>query len=538
MIRNLKKLGDDEKKIMALKEQLALSIKNDEAVSAARGNFQAGVPLEIPEADRKTLAEKITDEDKQRMDAQGHLLELFKTPEVLSILSMLTKDQIISLNTLWSGIKKELEKVNTKSLVPQDFITFLNRYIDSAVSLQGALNVGINSPEELKEIIPDPSTIIKLKTFLVSRPKTAYLTAIVDELAPLLPTAQDYNTIFRQPALSIKKDIDYMANAYPNKNLLEKALDEGSVTKIEKLLQGLTPAKLQDIELKIGGIRSAGGVKIKLNSPQAQQIFLDFENAISVLNRRFYQGLTSAQQYVISKRRKDPRYPFKTQQEIDLWDDFSRYNYNMVTDVLQTYSPVEQDVIMRTLKPGQIVGKGISMGRGRPSLPSEKPKAAKKIKIGEGIKVQPRPANAEFGKYIINRRQLDKQVLNLKTKSGGAISWFTPQPISDSFCELLNDMLAGNGLNKHLLKTLDPDEQKVFYQVCDKAGILQEYKMTKPVDKEEEEQMKKFQILLGEFQSGNNSPTLISQLRKYIIHFTNLGKIPKAKSLSMLMSLS
>ena len=125
MIRNLKKLGDDEKQTMTLKEQLQLAIKNDEYISAMRANAQKNIPLELTREDQRTLAEQIADEDSQRVQAQTKLSQLFKTPEVLAILSLLNKDQIVGINTLWNRIKDELKGVNTKLMLPKDFALFL-----------------------------------------------------------------------------------------------------------------------------------------------------------------------------------------------------------------------------------------------------------------------------------------------------------------------------------------------------------------------------------------------------------------------------
>ena len=135
MIRNLKTLGDDEKQLMLLKESLQLAIKNDESIASARAGYQQGKPLEPSVEDNKTLAERIADSDKQLSDARNLLAQVFKSQEVLTILSMVDKNQIIAINTLWSGMKKELEKVNTKLMTPQDFLTFLNKYTESAVTL-------------------------------------------------------------------------------------------------------------------------------------------------------------------------------------------------------------------------------------------------------------------------------------------------------------------------------------------------------------------------------------------------------------------
>ena len=166
MIRNLRKTGDEEKQLMLLKEQLQLAIANDEAIAQSRQNFQKEIPPEITSEDTRTLAEQIADEDGQRRQAQAFLSEIFKNDQVLDILGNVNKDQIVGINSLWSGIKTELKGVNVKAMLPKDFISFVNKYMETAVSLQGALNVLINSVDELKRVIPTRELMIKVNAVL------------------------------------------------------------------------------------------------------------------------------------------------------------------------------------------------------------------------------------------------------------------------------------------------------------------------------------------------------------------------------------
>ena len=48
----------------------------------------------------------------------------------------------------------------------------------------------------------------------------------------------------------------------------------------------------------------------------------------------------------------------------------------------------------------------------------------------------------------------------------------------------------------------------------------------------------KFQILLGEYNAGNNSEQLRSQLKQYIIHAMKLNLIPRNAGNSMLLEMS
>jgi hypothetical protein len=577
MIRNLKKLGDDEKQLMSLRENLQLAIKNDEAIAAARANAQKNIPIELSREDQRTLAEQIADEDSQRVQAQSNLSQLFKGQEVLTILGLLNKDQIIGVNTLWSGIKDELKRVNTKSLLPKDFVLFLNKYMDSAVSLQGALTVGLNSIEELEQIIPDAKTMDDLITFLMSRGKTDTLQQQAEALNKALPTYENFDTIARTPAIEQKDLIDEGSSLYPNRILLDKALAEGNLGKVEKLLQFVTPAnykkmldylaRLKVLEKSYRPARPvpvrpvavrprtvtptppksiAGVVKLKIPAEKDDaEAVRDFEEAVTDANKKYLDSIKPFHRSGIVKRRSDPNYTLRPDQEKS-YNQFVDYNIKQVTDTLARYSEKERKAIETALRTSgwdvappdayQFVGRGIKLGRGRP--PSDKPKLAYKMKIGDGIKIERKPVNIEFGKYVLNTNQLKKQVLHLKGRAGGALSWFQPTPMSDQFTELISEMIQSGSVNKHLLKSLDKDEQKTFYEVCDKAGLLGVFKLTKPEDTTDKDLMAKFEILLGEYKAGSNSPLLIQQLRKHIIYFTNKGRIPKQKALAMLSELA
>jgi len=549
-----------------------------------RANAQKNIPLEPSREDQRTLAEQISDEDTQRTQAQANLSQIFRSPEVLTILGLVNKDQIVGINTLWNGIKDELKGVNTKLILPKDFILFLNKYMDDAVSLQGALTVGLNSIEEMKQIIPSKDTIDELLRFLQTRSRTTTQVLQVQELGKVLPTDTDYNTITRTPAIEQKKLIDEGNSLYPNKILLEKAIAEGNLGKIEKLLQVFTPAnkdrienyleKIKDLEVKYRTPppkparpvvrtpvsrpipRGATVVLAKGNArtlklpvpkdPDDAKAVKEFEADITDYNKKFLDSLAPADKVAIVKHRADPNFKLTPDQQ-RRYEYFATGNADAVGIILDAkFRGKDRKAVEDALgKAGwaystpdvyEFVGSGIKMGRGRP--PSDKPKVPYKIKIGEGIKVERKPVNIEFGKYILNTNQLKKQVLHLKGRAGGALSWFRPTPMSDQFTELISDMIESGSINKHLLKSLDKEEQNLFYEVCDKAGLLGAFKLTKPENTEEKDLMNKFQILLGEFKAGSNSPLLFQQLRKHIIYFTEKGRIPKQKALSMLAELS
>jgi hypothetical protein len=592
MIRNLKKQGDDDKQLLLLKEQLRLAIKNDEAIAASRRDAQQGIPLEVSKEDNRTLAEQLADDDTQREIARKHLMEFFRSGETQAIISVINKDQIIALNTLWNGIKEELKKVNTKTMTTKDFVTFLNRYTDTAVSLQGALSVGVNEISELKELIPTVEDISKIMEFIDDRfpspplendPKKTkaqlqleadeksgkrFLKLALIQLKKVIPTDAQYKAVDDLPALEKERAISVILDTnLPNRSALMRALDEGSVSKVERLVQNITPARLvvfNALDTYLQKILDDSRVARRPPPPAgrppppsglpprpapSRPVVRPPASGLTDAQKAMIKGLEDAltddnRQY-LSLSAKDVRDAIVNtyMNGADLPDkfkkayaDFLKNNSDAVDVYIDTRPPAEQAFLKSYRKGKTVIGRGIKRGRGRPL--SNKPKLPYKLKVGDGIKVKREPVNVEFGRYILNTNQLKKQILHVKNRQGGALSWFQPVAISDSFTELINEMLKTQSVNKHLLKTLDKDEQKLFYEVMDKAGILGGMGLEKPKNTDDEDLKNKFEILLGEYHAGNNSPLLIQQLRKHIIYFTQKGRIPKNKSLSMLMELS
>jgi hypothetical protein len=57
--------------------------------------------------------------------------------------------------------------------------------------------------------------------------------------------------------------------------------------------------------------------------------------------------------------------------------------------------------------------------------------------------------------------------------------------------------------------------------------ILNMFEKSHLISNKDEEFQEKFQILLGEYNAGNNSEILRNQLKQYIIHAMKLGIIPR-----------
>ena len=57
-------------------------------------------------------------------------------------------------------------------------------------------------------------------------------------------------------------------------------------------------------------------------------------------------------------------------------------------------------------------------------------------------------------------------------------------------------------------------------------------------DTDEQDFQKKYEILLGEYNSGNNNPEIVKQLKSYILQAMNEHLMPKSQGLYLMHQLS
>lgn len=158
-------------------------------------------------------------------------------------------------------------------------------------------------------------------------------------------------------------------------------------------------------------------------------------------------------------------------------------------------------------------------------------------KVGKGIQSKEKDRYAEFGKYLIHCHQLDDGVLNVKYASLATIPSFRPVQISPEYKEFVEHILETNDLqskgSEKLFSSLDEQEKKHFLKLAKASGLGKV-----PFKIEPDQESKRFQILVGEWEAGNDNVKMIDELRKMLCKFIEDGRIPKKKGLQMLFDLS
>lgn len=183
---------------------------------------------------------------------------------------------------------------------------------------------------------------------------------------------------------------------------------------------------------------------------------------------------------------------------------------------------------------------GASKKKGKGLVSRKIPQAKMpKIKIGVGIKDKKEPPYRQLGKYIIHWKQLnDNDMLNVKYKSLGRIPQFKPIPVSDIFKEYLIDVMESGKHNHRHYENIPIEERKIWEKIVSGAGLAEQFKIKKTITDTDTDDMERFEMLKGQYLAGNNNPTVIRELRRFVVKFLGDGRLKRNQALDLLLELS
>jgi hypothetical protein len=110
--------------------------------------------------------------------------------------------------------------------------------------------------------------------------------------------------------------------------------------------------------------------------------------------------------------------------------------------------------------------------------------------------------------------------------------------ISDDYKDFILDVIKNGKMNEKELSRLKEDEQKHFGKVVSGAGLIDTFNLKKIASPDEKKDGDRFNLLRGEYLAGNNAPTLIKELRSYILKFMDEGRIKRKEGMGLLAELA
>lgn len=144
-----------------------------------------------------------------------------------------------------------------------------------------------------------------------------------------------------------------------------------------------------------------------------------------------------------------------------------------------------------------------------------------------------------FGKYIINTKQLNDNVLLIKSiKSLGAVNRLRRTPISDDFKNLIIDLLHTGKINIQLQKELKIKEIELFELLLNISGLTNILNYSR-VEKDVNDYLNRLILIQGSFKAGNDSDIMKQEAIDIIKILSNpiINKISQSNAEMLITSL-
>jgi hypothetical protein len=131
------------------------------------------------------------------------------------------------------------------------------------------------------------------------------------------------------------------------------------------------------------------------------------------------------------------------------------------------------------------------------------------VKDGKGLKPTEKQINK---KYFIDMNKLNNNVLELRFNKNRHLTIVKTQVVGNGVKNIINNIINDDSMNEKEYHELTENEKHLI------RTILNMLKKSHLIKNKDEDFNKKFQILLGSYNAGNNSEILKNQLKQYIIH--------------------
>lgn len=559
----------------------------DLTIGLQQANFNAnrifkktGIPQQP--LDTRSQDEKFQDIQGLKQQARGLLKELMDGQNVQDVLYKISYPELTYLVSAFPQISSILKPKYSLGVPANVFLDFLNRYISAEER-----NRGIN--DGLQQATGD-QILMNTQLILQGMASNADLNQLEDRIRQLnmgsvglrqallrevrelrdnLPTMQELKDITDIQNDILKADIQQiLSNAMrnvPSKSELAQGMARletairtkdtdavnSALSKLNNLLA--TSADIGDELQTIKQLVQQTGAS--LVQGQAELTGAVERRAVFIPSADFAE-LTKPQ--IVSYFIKLLEIPEVAPVMLEI---ASRTDWTTGTkdQLIGLYSVVEPDIRQLTrqgvtqvaqplLTPesGKKTGKGMcGRGVGRPATRnyegSTRPARSDRITYedvdwNKGIAVVPR--FIPFGRYIINKKRLDDNIVSLKTRAGGYLSNFKSQKVSNKLGKVFRVILGGGIPRYEDIDELTDEEKAYLHKVAKASDIIDRINIPTPNKKQEEQEINQFEIMKGEIMSGNDNAELIKKFKILLIKLSKNNLIPAREGKDILFELT
>ena len=484
----------------------------------------------------------------------ANLLKISSTENAEYILDRLEPDDIYLMNLNFAGVVRDIQK-NNKTLDKKIFISRVKQLkpeaiTDTPLSAQGQLNLDALTERQIaqenarlaqeKEFDDTQGAMERLADYNTELKEQKRLDEIAKQNARLARTQlfqNRYRTRSAAVALSLqnyKSPVKQLPTTTPLKTQEQLALATAPViqplqtTKISVQEATTPPSQSTGPSNKIQG--DSAGEKTDIgNLGQIENIsYTNLKPYLEKLHEKFPKA-DDIKQYITDNfgpsylKGLDNKKLTKTELYTMLAEE--QYRKDKLREDIAKASPVKTSPkqVNLDIQDEKIVGDGLKrvkriIGRGKPHLETT---LSKRKYISND-------------KFYIDIKKLNDNILSVKySKTDSNIPSLKSQSISTDLKELIQDSIEGNYDNR-IFKKLNDTDKRIFKRFCSVCKI-NEIEIDDPYD---EAFQQRFEILKGEYLSGNSSPQNKNELKRYILEAHLSNKIPRSEAMMLLYEIS
>ena len=191
---------------------------------------------------------------------------------------------------------------------------------------------------------------------------------------------------------------------------------------------------------------------------------------------------------------------------------------------------------LMTIIYGGAVGKGIRGGS--VFKPPKRYDVISKNEIDNTKGIKSSPKFVPFGRFIIHKNQLDKDIVSIRRPAGSSVGNLPASRVSRKLGGMLRKIIGGGVPSFDELNSLDDEEKAFLHKVAKETRIDDKISIPTPQKDEEEKLINEFEILRGQIVAGNDNAELIKKFRIALVKMGNKGLIPKAQMKELLIDIA
>ena len=185
---------------------------------------------------------------------------------------------------------------------------------------------------------------------------------------------------------------------------------------------------------------------------------------------------------------------------------------------------------------GSKAGKGISGGA--IYKPQKRYDVITKDEIDNTKGIKASPKFVPFGRFIIHKNQLDKDIISIRRPTGSSVGNLPSSRVSRKLGGMLRKIIGGGVPSFDELNSLDDEEKAFLHKVARETRIDDKISIPTPQKDEEDKLINEFEILRGQIVAGNDNAELIKKFRIALVKMGNKGLIPKSQMKDLLLDIA